>query len=79
MMHHLYRRQGVLYDGWSTHSEGASSSVPVELVEMTLPVAGCLKVPCKKESGCGRTGTLFLDCADPAIRALVKTTNQAVN
>ncbi|KAI4546721.1 hypothetical protein MG293_003276 [Ovis ammon polii] len=42
MMHHLYRRQGVLYDGWSTHSEGASSSVPVELVEMTLPVAGCL-------------------------------------
>lgn len=44
-----------------THSEGDSSSVPVDLVEMTLPVAGCLKVPFKKESGCGRTGVLFLD------------------
>lgn len=51
----------LMMDG-STHSEGESSSVPVEFVEMTLPVAGDLKVPCKKESGCGRTGTLFLDC-----------------
>ena len=46
----------------STHSEGDSSSVPVELVEMTLPVAGCLKVLFKKASGCGGTGMLFLDC-----------------
>ena len=52
----------LMMDG-STHSEGESSSVPVEFVEMTLPVAGDLKVPCKKESGCGRTGTLFLDCS----------------
>lgn len=42
-----------------SHSEGDPSSLTVELIEATLPVASCLKAPFKKESGCGMMCTLF--------------------
>lgn len=42
-------------------NEGDPSSVPVELIEVTRPVASCLKAPFKKESGYGVTCTLFLE------------------
>lgn len=54
----------------SAHSEGDSSSVTVELTEVTLPVASCLKVPFKKESGYDMTCTLFLECGWPCHKNL---------
>lgn len=43
------------------HSKGEPSSVTVELIEVTLPVASCLKAHFKKESGYGTMHTLFLE------------------
>lgn len=45
-----------------SHSEGDPSSSTVELIEVTLPVASCLKTHCKKEPGYGMTCILFLEC-----------------
>lgn len=45
-----------------SHSEGDPSSATVELIEVTLPVATCLKTHFKKEPGYGTTCTLFLAC-----------------
>lgn len=45
-----------------SHSEGDPSSATLELIEVTLPVASCLKAHFKKEPGCGVTCTLFLEC-----------------
>lgn len=43
------------------HGEGDPSSVTVALIEVTLPVASCLKAHFKKESEYGMTCTLFLE------------------
>lgn len=45
-----------------SHSEGDPSSVTVELIEVTLPVASCLKAHFKKESEYGKTCALFPEC-----------------
>lgn len=45
-----------------SHSEGDPSSAAVELIEVTLPVASCLKARFKKEPRYGMTCILFLEC-----------------
>lgn len=51
-----------------SHSEGDPSSAAVELIEVTLPVASCLKAHFKKEPRYGMPCILFLECGGLSVK-----------